>query len=125
MGLFFVTRKEFNIMRQADRKTKKRVASLESRMTGCDAQHQTHIDHNRRHDDATKSLTKAIEDLTLAIQSIKKEREADNIIISRAKDNYTAWDVIVDIAKKVSAVVGAGLVLTSAGYGILHYMEII
>lgn len=129
MGLFFISRQEFSKMQQSNKKVRKKLrgqmTTLKRRMDGCDVQHQTHVDHNRRHDDATKSLTKAIEDLTLVIQNIKKEKEADNIIISRAKDNYTAWDVIVDIAKKVSAVVGAGLVLASAGYGILHYMEII
>lgn len=125
MGLFFVSRQEFDIMKRADSKTKKKVAELESRMNGCDVQHQTHIDHNRRHDDATKSLTKAIEDLTVVIQNIKKEKEADSIIISRAKDNYTAWDVIVDIAKKVSAVVGMGAVIVSACYGVIHYLGVI
>jgi len=100
-------------------------AQHESKHIECAIKHENHEAHNRRHDDAMNGLTEALKELTIEIRGIKKKEEIDDITINRTKNNYTTWDTIIETSKQVGAIVGAGALLVSAVYGILHYMEII
>lgn len=124
MGLIFISQQEFNKMKKDNRKLKDNVTHLNSKMVECDTQHVTHAAHNRRHDDAMNGLTEAVKELTGVIQGIKKKEEIDDVTINRTKNNYTAWDTVVETSKQVSAIVGVSALLISAGYGILKYLGV-
>lgn len=125
MGFVLFNQQETKKMKKQIVVLKREVDHLKSKMTECDAQHLTHTAHNRRHDDAMNGLTEAVKELTGEIRGIKKKEELDDITINRTKNNYTAWDTIIETSKQVGAIVGAGALLVSAGYGILKYLGVI
>lgn len=125
MGFVLFNQRETKKMKKEIAVHRRELDHLNSKMTECDTQHLTHAAHNRRHDDAMNGLTEAVKELTGEIRGIKKKEEIDDVTLNRTKNNYTAWDTIIETSKQVSAIVGAGALLISAGYGILKYVGII
>lgn len=77
-----------------------RISELEQHKAECDALHEKHIEHNRRHDDAMNNLTesnvllaKSITDMNLTLSRLTQDVDVGKPIIQWLKNMGIAWGV--------------------------------
>ena len=104
-----------------------RQATLESQMIVCSNKHAEQVGHNRRYDDIVhelKPLVPAVRELTEAVRSLKQKDASDAPVITRVQNNFTTWDTISEVAKRLGAIGGMIALLISAGYGLLNLLGV-
>lgn len=109
------------------KKLKRRQATLEAQMVACSNQHAEQVGHNRRYDDIVhelKPLVPAVRELTEAVRSLKQKDASDTPVITRVQNNFTTWDTISEVAKRLGAIGGMIALLISAGYGLLNLLGV-
>ena len=109
------------------KKLKRRQAILEAKMVACDTQHAEQVGHNRRYDDIVhelKPLVPAVRELTEAVKSLKQKDASDAPVIARVQNDFTTWDTISEVAKRLGAIGGMIALLISAGYGLLNLLGV-
>lgn len=118
----------FTLTGKSNKKIKKRLLKLEGRQNDCDTKHENQQLHNRRHDDSFRELiplVPAVKELTEAVKGLKQRDLDRSPLETRVKNNFTAWDVWIETSKQIKDIVGSLMLVSSAAYGLLKFLEVI